>query len=241
MRYGIFSDIHSNLEALDSVLDSCSSERIDMFFCVGDIVGYGADPASCLDRVRQLPAIPIAGNHDWAVAGVIGAENFNPDAYEAVEWTKKALDRASLTFLQELRLAYEDDPLTFVHGTLEDPAEFHYLIDEKDARTTFSRLQTRLCFVGHSHVAGIFTEEGGSVSAEPAFALKLRQGARHIVNVGSVGQPRDGDPRSAYCILDIDRGTIEIKRVAYDVEKARDKIVKAGLPGFLGDRLLYGR
>lgn len=242
MRYGIFSDVHSNIAALDSVLQAYASEQIDMFFCVGDIVGYGAEPEECLARLRGLPVIAIAGNHDRAVAGRIKTAAFTPDAREAVSWTADRLDLDSLEFLGGLRLVYSDTPLTLVHGTLNDPADFYYLSDASSAADTFALLQTQLCFVGHTHVAGVYSRDGdGRIAAEHAGSLTLREGARYIVNVGSVGQPRDHDPRAAYCVFDTVQNKVEIKRVAYDVESARRAIREAGLPGFLGDRLLEGR
>jgi len=242
MRYGIFSDVHSNIAALDSVLQACASEQIDKFFCVGDIVGYGAEPEECLARLRELPVIAIAGNHDWAVAGRISPAAFSPDAREAVSWTADRLDLDSLGFLGGLRLVYSDHPLTFVHGTLNDPSDFYYLSDLSSAAGTFALLQTPLCFVGHTHVAGIYSQDkDGRITAEPAGSVVLAESARYIVNTGSVGQPRDRDPRAAYCVFDTVQNKVEIKRVAYDVESARRAIREAGLPGFLGDRLLQGR
>jgi diadenosine tetraphosphatase ApaH/serine/threonine PP2A family protein phosphatase len=243
MRYGIFSDIHSNLEALETVLRDSASERVDRFFCTGDIVGYGADPAECIRRIRELRAMTIAGNHDWAVAGVIRPEAFNPVARAAVFWTRSRLDPADTKFLEALRLVHQDDCCTFVHGSLNDPDEFIYLFDPGAAEESFDLMKTQLCFVGHTHVAGIFIQERkGAVRVDAGEApFTLEKGKRYIVNPGAVGQPRDGDPRAGYCIFDTDAGRIEIRRVAYDVTAARAKIIAAGLPEFLGDRLVYGR
>lgn len=243
MRCAIFSDIHSNLEALDTVLRAYSSEGIDRFFCIGDIVGYGVDPAECVSRLRALPVLTVAGNHDWAVAGVIDTAAFNPYAREAVRWNAEHLDAAARTFLQSLRLVYAEEAFTLVHGTLDSPGEFKYLTDAGDAAAVFALMQTQVCFVGHTHVAGIFVQErDGSIRYDDTSrAVKVEKGCRYIVNVGSVGQPRDGDPRCAYCVFDRASRTIEIMRRPYDVEVARRKILDAGLPQFLGDRLLYGQ
>ncbi len=243
MRYGIFSDIHSNLEALESVLNELSSRDIDRFFCVGDVVGYGADPVACLARVRELPAITLAGNHDWAVAGVIGTEAFNSFAREAVRLNRERLGAPEITHLATLRLTYSDAEMTFVHSTLDDPAAFNYLLTPADAGRTMDELETPVCFVGHTHEAGVFLREApqGPVARGTEESFTLARGVRYVVNVGSVGQPRDGDPRSAFCVYDTEERRVEIARVPYDVEKARAKIINAGLPAFLGDRLLYGQ
>ncbi|MGE5308426.1 MAG: metallophosphoesterase family protein [Deltaproteobacteria bacterium] len=241
MRYGIFSDIHSNREALDTVLSAFDSEDIDMFFCVGDIVGYGAQPVDCIARVRNIPAIFIAGNHDQAVAGLFPIELFNPDAREAVDWTRDRLSREDIAFLSGLRLVYRDEPLTLVHGTLDEPAEFHYLTDISAAKATFALLETEVCFVGHTHVAEVYEQDGTDISLRLPGTVELGGGRRYIVNVGSVGQPRDGDPRASYCVFDTEKRTIEMRRVEYDARSAARKIIDAGLPPFLGDRLLYGR
>jgi diadenosine tetraphosphatase ApaH/serine/threonine PP2A family protein phosphatase len=242
MRYGIFSDVHSNLEALESVLQAYSSEHIDGFFCVGDIVGYGANPVECINRVRALPAVTIAGNHDWAAAGVINVTAFNPLAQKAVAWTADQLDSNDVQFLEELRLEYQEDPVTLVHASLDSPAVFNYLADTTPASESFALMKTQLCFVGHTHGVAVYAQkQNGAVLDETARAFTIEKDTRYIVNIGSVGQPRDGDSKAAYCIFDSDTGTIEIKRVAYDKETARTRIIDAGLPAFFGDRLLSGR
>jgi diadenosine tetraphosphatase ApaH/serine/threonine PP2A family protein phosphatase len=242
MRYGIFSDIHSNLEALDSVLRAYSSVTIDRFLCVGDIVGYGADPVGCINLVKEIGAVTVAGNHDWASAGVISVDAFNPLAREAVRWTSGRCDHAAAQFLEDLRLVYREDPLTLVHASLDDPAEFKYLGDTTPASATFAAMETSVCFVGHTHAVAVYAQtERGAILDESARAFTLKEGFRYIVNVGSVGQPRDGDPRAAYCVFDSDTGRIEIERTAYDVTTAARKIRDAGLPAFLAERLLSGR
>lgn len=242
MRYGIFSDIHSNYEALESVLRAYSSENIDMFFCAGDVVGYGVDPEPCIRRIRELPVIILAGNHDWAVSGRLDTGFFNPAAREAAAWTREILSPEDTGFLDGLRLVYSDAPLTLVHGTLDDPAAFNYLTDSTVARDTFACLETQVCFVGHTHVAEIYSRDaGGMISGCGTGPVITAPGFSYIVNVGSVGQPRDGDSRAAYCVFDTASGRIQVKRVGYDVAAARRKIIDAGLPEYLGDRLLHGR
>lgn len=242
MRYGIFSDVHSNLEALEAVINAYKKEEIDKYLCVGDVVGYAANPKECIGKVKELVTITIAGNHDWANVDLFSLDYFNPDAKEAIFWTKQNLNDNSRYFLETLKLIYQDEDLTLVHGTLNEPQEFNYLVDEYAAYETIRLLETDICFVGHSHVAGIFIQD----KDERVFycldsAIGIKEENKYIVNVGSVGQPRDRNPKAAYCIYDTEKKEIQIKRVDYDIEATRKKIIAAGLPRFLADRLLVGR
>jgi predicted phosphodiesterase len=242
MRYGIFSDVHSNLEALNAVTEAYKKEAIDTYLCVGDVVGYGADPNECTELVKTLAMITVAGNHDWASVDLFSTDYFNPDAAGAIFWTKRNLDDKSRYFLESLKLIYKNEDLTLVHGTLDSPQDFDYMITSFAARQTFRLMETNICFVGHSHVAGIFIQDKDSrldYSTEPV--LSIKEGSKYIVNVGSVGQPRDGDPQAAYGIYDTDKKEVSIKRVNYDIQVARRKIIDNGLPRFLGERLLMGK
>lgn len=242
MRYGIFSDIHSNLEALDKVIKAYEKESIDTYLCAGDVVGYATNPKECIEKVKSLASMTVAGNHDWATVNLFSLEYFNPLAEEALLWTRKTLDDKERYFLETLKLIYENKDLTLVHGTLDNPQEFDYMTDEYTAKRTSKILKTNICFVGHTHVAGIFIEDnqGNLYYNEEGFQEILPE-HRYIVNVGSVGQPRDNNPKAAYCIYDTERKEIQIKRVDYDMETARKKIISCGLPRFLGDRLFVGR
>jgi predicted phosphodiesterase len=242
MRYGIFSDVHSNLEALEAVLDAYKKEAIDEFLCGGDIVGYGANPLECIARIKAVAKLTVAGNHDWASVGLFPVTYFNPLAAQAVSWTRQKLDTADNGFLKGLRLVFKNGDLTLVHGTLHNPEEFNYMMDGDAAERTFEILKTDICFVGHSHLPGFFIQdEEKRLSYREKDALAIQKGRQYIVNVGSVGQPRDRNPDAAYCIYDTDKKKVEIKRIKYDTEAARAKIINAGLPKFLGDRLLSGR
>lgn len=242
MRYGIFSDVHSNLEALEAVINAYKKESIDKYLCVGDIVGYAANPNECISKIETLTAKSIAGNHDWASVDLFSSDYFNPAAKEAILWTAVNLDDKNRAILKSLQLTYVNEDLTLVHGILEKPAEFNYMLYEEDASETFRLLKTRICFVGHTHVPGIFIEDKeGKVFYQQTNSIEIRQGLRYIVNVGSVGQPRNEDRRAAYCIYDTGKMEIQIKRVDYDIETSRKKIIAMGLPRFLGDRLLVGR
>lgn len=241
MRYGIFSDIHSNLEALDAVIRAFREEGIDEYLCIGDIVGYAASPNECIENVRALNQVTVAGNHDRASVGLFSADYFNQFARDAVLWTGRVLDEGGKSFLEGLPLTYKNSDLTLVHGTLDEPEDFNYMTDAHTAQKTFELLKTEVCFIGHTHVPGIFRESGNRIEYQEDCNTQIKKGSRYIINVGSVGQPRDGDPRAAYCIYDSDARTVRIKRTDYDISSARDKIIAAGLPRFLGERLLAGR
>lgn len=156
MRYGIFSDIHSNIEALDAVFEAYKKEAIDKYLCVGDVVGYASNPNECIDRVKFLAKAQVAGNHDRAAVNLFSVDYFNPFAREAISWTSRNLNDNSRYFLESLKLLYKNEDLTLVHGTLVNPEEFDYMTDVEVARETFEILEANICFVGHTHIAGIF-------------------------------------------------------------------------------------
>ena len=242
MRYGIFSDVHSNLEALDRVIEAYKEEAIDKYLCVGDLVGYAANPKECVDKIKKLAMITVAGNHDWASVDLFSLNYFNPVAREAVIWTKPNLDDDSRYFLGSLKPTYKNEDLTLVHGTLDKPEEFNYLVDGYAAQETFKLLETQICFVGHTHLTEVFIkDEDENLQYQEADSINIRQGSKYIVSVGSVGQPRDGNPKAAYCIYDTDKKEVQLKRISYALETARRKIIGAGLPRFLGDRLIMGK
>jgi predicted phosphodiesterase len=242
MRYGIFSDIHSNLEALKSVIDAYKEESIDLYLCVGDVVGYGANPVECIEKTRNITTACVAGNHDWASVDKFSCDYFNPYAKAAILWTRQQLDEQDRDFLQSLKLIYKNEDLTLVHGTLYNPQDFGYMVEGYNARDSFGLLENDICFIGHSHTAGVFIRnQNGGIEYTQDNLVKIKEGNKYIVNAGSVGQPRDGNPDSAYCVYDTDKKEVRIKRVKYDTKTAQNKITKAGLPKILGDRLLVGR
>lgn len=240
MRYGIFGDIHANLEALSAVLRAYSEEKIDRYFCVGDIVGYGADPSQCLQKIRELNCLTVAGNHDYAVAEKLPTDYFNAYAREAVNWTKRQLSAEELEFLSNLQLVAEVDSITLVHGTLKYPEMFDYIQTTYDAYLSLQLLRNKVCFVGHSHVPIAFLQTETIVPTYET-EIPLRNVGKALINVGSVGQPRDENPKAAYAIYDSDEKKVWIKRVDYDINKAGAKILKAGLPPILAERLKHGR
>lgn len=242
MRYAVLSDIHGNREALGAVLEAMAGDNTDACLFVGDLVGYGADARACVADLAALkPQVLIAGNHDWGVLNLLGMDYFNEYAAAAVAWTKKALRPKELEYLKSFKLVFEDEKMTIVHGALDRPAKFNYVLDAEDAAVTLRLSRTPVCFVGHSHAPGIFRLDDQTAHSSDAGRITMEAGNKYLVNVGSVGQPRDGDPRACYAIYDDEAATVEIKRVTYDIEKAQAKIVKAGLPAWLAARLAEGR
>ena len=240
MRYGIFSDIHGNWEALQEVLQFYRKEGINDYICLGDIVGYGANPKECLDQIRELNAACVAGNHDWAVSGRLNYENFHQSAKEAVEWTRGQLTGEDMEFINRLPLMFKNDDFVAVHGTLSEPENFHYMLYMSDARETFHLMERQVCFVGHSHVPQILVRHGEKVVCSVKMSAEINPADQFIVNVGSVGQPRDGNPKASCCVYDTTERVLNISRLSYDIQSAHINILKAGLPEDLAERLLVG-
>ncbi len=241
MRYGIFSDPHANLPALEAVLKAYEIEGIDEYLCLGDLVGYGADPQPVIEQVKTICRVIVAGNHDWAVGGRLGTDYFNRYARTAVEWTGRNISPGEKNYLNSLELEYSDKHLTCVHGTLYEPEKFNYLISSSAVLRDVPFNKKRIYFVGHTHVPAIFKVKDGKIKVCPVEHCKLEDGASYSINVGSVGQPRDGLSSAAYCIFDTKKNLVEIKRIEYNITKEENQIRKAGLPLFLADRLSQGR
>jgi diadenosine tetraphosphatase ApaH/serine/threonine PP2A family protein phosphatase len=240
VRYAILSDVHGNLEALRAVLADAAT-RADGILCLGDSIGYGADPGACVEILDRRACAIVAGNHEYGVAGLLDLAWFNGWARAAAEWTRERLDDDHRAWLGSLPLTSHVGDATLVHASPEAPDEWDYLVRPEDGWSAFAHFETRWCFVGHSHVPGMWSLGSSGPEFEPRpVAVSADAGRRYIVNVGSVGQPRDRDPRAAYGIWDVDAARVELRRVIYDVQAARDKIVAAGLPHFLADRLAAG-
>ena len=240
MRYAVLSDVHANLEALRAVLADAAAHADDIL-CLGDVVGYGADPAACVDLLGTRARAVVAGNHERAVTGRLSLRWFNGYAAAAAEWTRERLDADCAAYLDALPLTTEIEDATLVHASPHQPDDWDYLVTEHDGLAAFEAFATRVCFVGHSHVPAMWSlGSSGPDYARGDVDVSLDRGRRYIVNVGSVGQPRDRDPRAAYAVWDVDQRRVSIRRVAYDVGAARGKIVAAGLPQFLADRLAAG-
>lgn len=241
MKYAIFSDIHGNLEAYQAVLNSLKGEGRVKYICVGDIVGYGADPEECIHITKRLGPIVIAGNHDWAAVNKTALDYFNDYAKKAVQWTSGEINADEKQYLKALELIYISKDMTVVHGTLMRPEMFEYAFDYATAHRMLKLMETSIAFIGHTHVPGIFSLNKDRVEYGSGPTVKISASKKYLVNVGSIGQPRDGDPRASYCIWDTNSGKIEIRRVDYDIEKTQKKIIDAGLPEFLAKRLSEGR
>ncbi len=242
MRYLIFSDLHSNLESLNSFLQITRTLNHDKKVFLGDLVGYGADPNACVDWVREQADIILSGNHDYAVLGKTELTYFNPDAYQACLWTRKKLTQENKDFLQTLPCEIVEDGIHWVHSSPFEPEKWHYVVSSADGKINFDHFSTQLCFLGHSHRPVIIEQgaDGAITDCTTPTAWKLKGDCRYIINVGSLGQPRDGNPKPAFVIFDSTVGTLEYRRYDYDFATTQRKILASGLPSFLADRLGVG-
>ena len=240
MLQGIVSDIHGNLEALTAVWRAGEERGVERWVCLGDTVGYGADPAACLEEVRRRTPQALLGNHDAAVVGRLDPSYFNPLALAAVRWTAAALEAADRSYLAERPLVLEAEGAFFAHASPRRPERWDYVFGSAEAAEAMGASPSRLCFVGHTHSPFIARLGAGVVEAARDSAVELEDGARYLVNVGSVGQPRDGDPRACFALWDSGPDRVELVRVGYDIAAAQAKILAAGLPGRLASRLERG-
>jgi predicted phosphodiesterase len=245
MRYAIISDIHGNHQALRAVKASLKKEQADEVICLGDIVGYGAEPGPCLRETLELCRTVVAGNHDHGVAGRLETSFFNANARKAVEWTAGVLNPAEKKQLYDLPLMQEvilpDLAFVAVHSAPVQPQEWRYVLSMDEAEYQFEHFPQPLCFIGHSHQPMFWQFSGeGECSVVGREYLRLEPQKRYIINAGSVGQPRDGDPRAAYAVYDSQRRELIIRRVEYDIAGAQKNILEAGLPARLAERLSHG-
>jgi predicted phosphodiesterase len=241
MRAIVVADIHANLDALNVVLvDAESGGAIDAVWCLGDVVGYGAEPDACIERLTSYPLEAIAGNHDLAAIGAIGTAEFNPYAAFAVRWTGEHLSDESKAWLASLpRVAVTAQEFTLTHGSLADPV-WEYLVYPEAAEMHLKLQTTPYGFVGHSHLPLVFRDGGAGVRPGSGATLSL-DGERFVANPGSVGQPRDGDPRAAWLELDTDSWEVTYHRTEYEIDRAADAIAASELPEHLAKRLYVGQ
>ena len=236
MKFAIIADIHANWEAFQVVLEDCKKQQVTHYACLGDVVGYNANPKECLDIVRTMNMPCVKGNHDEYCSSTEHLEGFNPAAAEAVNWTRKQLTEDDRQWLRDLKYTRMVTNFTIVHATLDGPQRWGYVFDKLAAAASLTYQNTSVCFFGHTHVPVAFMKDsvvrGGTYSK-----FKTEPGKKYFVNVGAVGQPRDNNPKAAYVVYDPDEGTIEIRRLDYDIATAQKKILAAGLP----ERLAYGR
>jgi len=240
MRFAIFGDIHANLHALETVLADARAQACTHYVCMGDIVGYNAFPKECIEKVRELECPVVKGNHDEQASMIGDQEGFNPLAEEAMTWTREQLNTADKEWLRSLRLQRQVRDFTIVHATLDTPHKWGYVFNQLDAAASFSYQHTAVCFIGHTHSPKAYIRDG-SVRTLALDVLALQQGKKYLINVGSVGQPRDGDWRSSYCIYDTTTSEIHLRRLEYDIAEAQKAIIAAGLPRKLAERLSVGR
>jgi predicted phosphodiesterase len=269
MKYAIVSDIHANLEALQVVLDKCHEQNVAQYICLGDIVGYNANPAECLEMMRSVNLVAtVKGNHDEYVSNddeeMVG---FNPHARAAVLWTKNQLTEEQRKFLADIRykMTIRGTSITLVHATLDSPEAWGYIFDVHHATDNFSYQFTQLCFCGHSHVPIAFCKKPLTLGAEnpveemeiwrgapkpgappedgkadDSIRVELQNGWKYLINIGSVGQPRNRDPRASFAIYDDEAKVVIRYRLPYDIPAAQSKIRAAGLPDRLATRLERG-
>jgi predicted phosphodiesterase len=240
MKYAVIADIHANLEAFEVVLEDSRAQNCTHYCCVGDVVGYNANPKECLDIVRSMAMPCVKGNHDEYCSTDQPLDGFNPHAAEAVNWTRKQLSPDDKSWLRDLKYVRMVTNFTIVHATLDGPQRWGYVFDKLAAAASFTYQNTSICFFGHTHVPVAFIRDsmvrGGTYSK-----FKVEPGKKYFVNVGAIGQPRDGNPKAAYVVYDADEGTIELRRLDYDIAAAQKKILDAGLPPRLAERLAFGK
>ncbi len=242
MKYAIISDIHGNLEALESVLAEIDKMKVDSLLCLGDIVGYGPNPNECVEVIKKRADVTLAGNHDYAPLGKLDLSYFNPWARSAIEWTAAQLNQESIDFLLSLPLKKELDGFTIVHATPNNPAAWNYIITIGDAVKNFAEFSGQVCFIGHSHVPMIVVVNGqGDYRVIRDNPVHIEPEKRYIINVGSVGQPRDFIPKAAFAIYETESQIYEMFRVDYDIAETQSKIFQSGLPPFLAERLELGQ
>ncbi len=240
MRFAIIGDIHANFHALEAVLADAHSQMCTHYVCMGDIVGYNAYPRECVDIIRRLDCPVVKGNHDEQASIEGEQEGFNALAEQAINWTRAQLTKEDKDWLRNLRLQRQVRDFTIVHATLDTPQKWGYVFNQLDAAASFSYQHTNVCFIGHTHSPKAYVRDG-SVRTLPLDILSIEQGKKYLINAGSVGQPRDGDWRPAYCIYDTSTNEVHLRRVEYDIAGAQKAIIDAGLPRKLAERLAVGR
>ena len=238
MKWLLLADVHSNLEALQAVLSDAKKTGFSKVLCLGDIVGYASNPNECIELLRKQNAVCLLGNHDAAVAGIIGIEWFNPLAAECIEWTKQVIKKENISFLQELPKFFSTGEILFVHGTPSDPLMAY--MDAIAAEEVMRASEEKIVICSHSHKPFRIehNKEAKNISGSEKFSIANK---RMVVSIPSTGQPRDGNAKAGYAIIDFKEQTMEIKRIVYDIAKAAQKIIAAKLPAFEAERLFVGR
>ncbi len=240
MRIAIFGDIHANLEAFEVVLADAREQGCAFYVCLGDVVGYNANPRECLRMVQSLNCPVVKGNHDDYASSESSLESFNPLAEVAIQWTRDQLTPLEKSWLGSLPFISKVRGFSVVHASLDDSSGWGYVLNQLDAAASFSKQTTDLCFFGHTHTPRVYIKDS-SVVGLPFDQLILEPRKKYFVNAGSVGQPRDGDWRAAYLVFDEEKRRIQLRRLRYDLAKTQAKILAAGLPPRLAERLSFGK
>lgn len=243
MRYVLMSDIHGNLEALQAALEAARRFEPYQLMCLGDFVGYGADPEPCIELAGDKANLMLAGNHDLAVSGIISTDEFNSIARESIDWTREQLSAEDRELLSNLPLQYIDGDYCYTHASPIDPIKFMYIRTLEDVAEVFASIGQRFCFVGHTHLPVLvaMNTRKGRMEVVRDSRIDLEDHCRYFVNVGSIGQPRDSNPDACMVVLDEEAGSLEFIRVPYDVSKSQGKILSNGLPSYLAERLVLAR
>jgi len=242
MKYGILGDIHSNLEALEVVLEKMEKEGVKAYLSVGDIVGYGANPTECIKKLRDLRAKAVAGNHDFASIGYINLDFFNIYAKLSAQWTREQLKKEDVEWIKKLRFVERDSKhgWMIVHSSLDSPELYEYMLTENDVETCFEKQRSKICFTGHSHIPVNFIKDD-VIEVNTNKEIVLEKNKKYIINVGSIGQPRDENPLTTCVIYDSDKGVCQITRLNYNINKCSEKIIRAGLPSANAERIKIGK
>jgi predicted phosphodiesterase len=241
MKYAILSDIHSNLDALSVVLDHTRQQQCTHYVCLGDVVGYGPNPIDCLNIIRELNCPTVMGNHDEYCATALDLTGFNPMAAEAIKWTREQLSEPDKEWLRALKYVRNVEAFTIVHATLDLPEKWAYVFDRLAAQASFNYQHTAVCFNGHTHVPIAFVRGPAGIQGGMYSKIKIEVGRKYFINVGSIGQPRDRNPKAAYATFDLLNNIIELHRLDYDIPLTQKKIRAAGLPESLAERIAHGR
>jgi len=243
MKIAVFTDVHGNLEAMRAVADTIREHGADRVVCLGDLVGYGPNPNECVHLIHDLADVILAGNHDHAAAGCISTGRFNEYARESIVWTQTVLEPETAGLLKELPYIQFDENITYVHATPEAPDKWLYILSESDAFRNLMGMTQSICFIGHSHIPiGFMMNQSGEMYYQKDLTeAVIEPNKKYLINAGSVGQPRDGDPRACLGLLDTEKGFFRLLRLGYDIRETQKKMKKAGLPEFLIERLEYGR
>jgi len=242
VRYGFFSDVHANLEALEAVVGDFEKQKLDKIYFNGDAVGYGASPNECLQLIHKVADKTLMGNHDYAALGLLDTSYFNQYARESIEWTKNALVNGSHEIMANFYLVYKYEDFHIVHSTPKDPESWNYVLNLSEAEENFNYFSRKICIIGHSHRPVIIKKFGDRhCFIHNDTQVNIEDDFKYLINIGSVGQPRDGNPDACYLIYDTQTKKAELRRVPYDVNKSQQKLRKVGLSPYLAERLALGR